>query len=59
MPPINDDMLTVRLPSKIKEQLDRKLPEVRDRNNLIRALLKKYLDGDVAITGYEIEIANS
>ena len=57
--PLNDEMIAIRLPSSIKEGLERKFPEVKDRNNLIRALLQKYLHGEVKVSSYEIEINNT
>lgn len=55
----NDDMIAIRIPSSLKQGLERKFPEVKDRNNLIRALIQKYLHGEVSVSKYEIEIANS
>jgi hypothetical protein len=55
----NDEMIAIRLPGTLKQGLENKFPEVRDRNNVIRALIQKYLHGDIQVTKYEIEIANS
>ena len=57
--PSNDDMISIRLPSDLKRGLEEKFPDVRDRNNLIRALIQKYIHGDIHITKYEIKIANT
>ena len=56
---MNDEFLAVRIPSDMKKGLDAKFPEVRDRNNVIRALIQKYLRNEISVTKYEIEIANS
>ena len=55
----NDEMIAIRLPSSLKQGLEIKFPEVRDRNNVIRALIQKYLRNEISVTKYEIEIANS
>ena len=52
----NDEMLAIRMPSQLKQGLDTKHPEVRERNNVIRALIQKYLRGEIKIASYELEI---
>lgn len=52
----NDEMLAIRLPATMKEGLAEKLPDVRERNNLIRALIQKYLKGEIKVNSYELEI---
>lgn len=52
----NDEMLAIRLPRTLKQGLDGKFPEVRDRNNLIRALIQKYLKNEIKVSSYELEI---
>lgn len=52
----NDEMLAIRLPRTLKDGLDCKFPEVRDRNNLIRALIQKYLKNEIKVSSYELEI---
>ncbi len=52
----NDEMIAIRLPRTMKQGLDDKFPEVRDRNNLIRALIQKYLKDEIKVSSYELEI---
>lgn len=52
----NDSLLALRIPSKIKERLERMYPDTKDRNNAIRAALKKITDKELVITSYEISV---
>lgn len=52
----NDEMIAIRLPRTMKEGLDHKFPDVRDRNNLLRALIQKYLKDEIKVSSYELEI---
>jgi hypothetical protein len=53
----NDELLAVRIPSKLKESLEFMYPDTSMRNNVIRAALKRIVDKKIVITSYEIEIS--
>lgn len=52
----NDSLLALRVPSTIKERLENMYPDTKDRNNAIRAALKKIVDKELVITSYEINV---
>lgn len=52
----NDGLLAVRLPLKLKEDLESMYPDVAIRNNVIRAAIKKIVDRKIIITSYEISL---
>ncbi len=51
----NDELLAIRIPRPLKDGLDYKYPDVSERNNVIRALIKKLLDGSIVLKSYEVE----
>lgn len=54
----NDQFLGIRLPRALKEGLDDMYPEVAERNNVIRVLIKKLLARDIIVKSHEIEVVN-
>lgn len=54
----NDQFLGIRLPRTLKEGLDHMYPEVAERNNVIRVLIKKLLARDIIVKSHEIEVVN-
>jgi len=55
----NDELLALRVPAKLKENLERMYPDTSMRNNVIRAALKRIVDKKLIITSHEIEIKAS
>jgi len=52
---INDEMIGLKVPREVKQALDMKYPDARERNNVIRVLLKKLLEGSVIVKPHEVE----
>jgi hypothetical protein len=56
---INNELLALRIPHKLKEELEDLYPDTNVRNNVIRAALKRIVEKKLVITSYEIEIQTS
>jgi hypothetical protein len=54
----NDQLLALRVPGRIKRQLELLYPDTATRNNVIRAMLKKIADKQLVLATYEIELQN-
>lgn len=52
----NDELLALRVPRKIKEDLEYMYPDTTMRNNVIRAALKRIVEKKLIITSYEVDI---
>lgn len=52
----NDELLALRIPAKLKQELDRLYPDTYIRNNVIRAALKKIASRQLVIPSYELEL---
>jgi hypothetical protein len=55
----NDVLLGIRVPQKMKDNLDNKYPDTRVRNNVIRALIQKLIEGKITVQSYEIDLQAS
>ena len=51
-----DKLLALKITSNQKKRLEDKYPDSATRNNVIRALIQKLLEGKITVTGYELEI---
>jgi hypothetical protein len=56
---VNDELLALRVPRKLKEDLETLYPDTTYRNQIIRAALKRIADKKLIIPSHEINIQAS